>query len=130
MKQLIKNTTFTLALVTGLGLLFIGTRFLLAPSAAETGFGIHVPVEGNYSFHYIKGIRDLFTGLSITLLLLTKEYRALGVLLLAGAIVPTADLLIVHTQPGYQAVRLYPHLTAIVLAVVLGAYYFLSNNKK
>lgn len=128
--QRFSNTAFFLSLFTGLCLLFIGSRFLLHPLAGETGFGIHVPVNGQYAFHYIKGIRDLFTGLAITVLLLLKEHRALGWVLLLGSIVPLADFLVVLSQPVYNTTRLYPHLTALVLALVLGSYYIFFHRKK
>jgi hypothetical protein len=45
---------------------------MLAPATAQAGYGIHFNAHGDYSFHYIKGIRDVFSGLVICLLILTK----------------------------------------------------------
>ncbi|HVI45734.1 MAG TPA: DUF4267 domain-containing protein [Chitinophaga sp.] len=123
MKQAAKTTAFSLTIITGLLLVFIGVRFLLAPLTAEDAFGIHVPVSGDYSFHYIKGIRDLFSGAIIVVLLLMKEYRALGWLLLLAMMVPVTDMSLVVSHPGYEVAKVYPHATAVVLAVVLGIYY-------
>lgn len=52
--------SYAIAFLAGLGLIFLGTRFLLSPEIAETGYGIHFNEQGDYSFHYIKGIRIYF----------------------------------------------------------------------
>lgn len=125
-----KKTALYGTLFTGLILIFIGLRFLLDPLDAEIGFGIRVPVNGNFSFHYIKGIRDLFTGIAILGVLWTGERRALGVLLLAGTIVPIVDLCMVLQYPAHLATSLISHLVAIVLVFALGVYYLSSTAKK
>jgi hypothetical protein len=130
MKNIAKNIAFWVTLLTGLGLIFIGGRFLLSPAVAEAGFGIDVPTDGNYSFHYIKGIRDIFSGLIIVVLLMARQYRALGLLLLCAAIIPMADLMIVLSRPDYETSKLYPHGIAIVIAIVCGLYYSLLKNNK
>ncbi|QNL48063.1 DUF4267 domain-containing protein [Olivibacter sp. SDN3] len=129
MKKILKKTAFTLTLLTGLLLVFIGGRFLFHPEAAETAFGISVPVHGNFSFHYIKGIRDLCAGAALMGLLLTGERRGVGVLLLAITPVPVVDLSLVLRAPNHIATALYPHLIAIVLGAALGIYYIFSTNK-
>lgn len=123
MKNIGKSFAFWLTLLTGLGLIFIGAHFLIAPLSAEAGFGIHVDTRGDYSFHYIKGIRDLFSGLAITMLLLVKEFRALGILMTCGIVIPATDFIIVVIQPNYEVSKLYPHISAILILIALGIYY-------
>jgi len=123
MKTRTQKIAFYATLLTGLLLVFIGGRFLLDPLGAETGFGIHVPVNGNFSFHYIKGIRDLFSGVVILVFLWAREQRGLGLLLLTAAMIPTVDFFIVLNTPGHATASLYPHLTAVMMALVLGGYY-------
>lgn len=130
MKNISEKTAFYATLSMGVLLVFIGLRFLFSPLAAEADFGISVPVNGNFSFHYIKGIRDLFTGIAILGVLWTGERRAMGVLLLAGAIVPVMDCCLVWYNPAHITARLIPHLVAIVMALVLGGYYLASTVKK
>lgn len=124
-----KQLSYCLAMLTGLLLIYIGAYFLLGPNAAETGYGIHTATGGDHSFHYIKGIRDLFSGVVIVLLLLTREFRAAGFFLLAGSIVPIADFSIVMSQPNYQAAALYQHAIAVVLLLILGFYYIRTTAK-
>lgn len=130
MKQPGKNIFFYLSIATALLLVFIGGRFLLQPLAAEIGFGIHVPVGSDYSFHYIKGIRDLSFGLILLVLLLSKEYRAAGLLMLIATIIPAVDFSIVMSHPGFETDRLYAHAIAVVLCLVLGGYYVRNTTKK
>jgi hypothetical protein len=130
MKNQFRSTAFWLALLTGLALIFIGLRFIIAPEIAEAGFGIHVNENGDHSFHYIKGIRDFFTGLIIVVLLFSREYRALGWLSLCGSLIPTTDLWIVVSHPGYDPARIYPHLSAVIISIGLGIYYLVKTRKK
>ncbi|MEZ2443854.1 DUF4267 domain-containing protein [Chitinophaga sp. RCC_12] len=130
MKNTSEKIAFYATVSMGILLVFIGLRFLLSPLVAEAAFGIHVPVNGNFSFHYIKGIRDLFTGIAILGVLWTGERRALGVLLLAGAIIPVVDFSLVLQNPVYETGKLIPHVVAIVMALVLGGFYLSSTAQK
>ena len=112
--------SYVVAFIAGLGLIFIGTRFLLAPEIAEAGYGIHFNEEGNYSFHYIKGIRDIFSGLLICIFCLVNERRALGVTLLAGTIIPVTDMLIVLNKSYNSVLQTMPHIIAIIICSVIG----------
>lgn len=112
-----------LTFLSGAMLVFIGLRFFAIPQVAETAFGINTQTNGDFSFHYIKGGRDLVSGSMFIVLLLIKEYRALGLMLLIGAIIPSVDLWVVTSHPGYETARIYPHLSAIILCLVLGWYY-------
>src|SRR5258705_12385625 len=115
---MITKISYVVAFITGLGLIFLGTRFLLSPEVAEAGYGIHFNEQGDYSFHYIKGIRDLLSGLLICVFVLMYEKRALGLTLLAGTIVPVTDMLIVLNKSynGFQ--QAMPHIIAIIVCSV------------
>jgi Domain of unknown function (DUF4267) len=115
-----KSTTWWLSFISGLTLVFIGLRFFIVPEAAETAFGIDLNTQGDFSFHYIKAIRDTFCGILFIILLLLKEWRALGITLLLGTIIPAVDMSIVLSQPHYETARIFPHLTAVILCTGLG----------
>ncbi|SDH47564.1 DUF4267 domain-containing protein [Chitinophaga filiformis] len=128
MKKTSAVIAYVLTFITGALLVFIGARFLLSPNVAEQAFGIQT-VTNDFSFHYIKGIRDLAVGIAILAMLLTHTQRGLGILLLTASLVPVADFLIVLNAPGHLTSHLYPHLTAIVLGLVLGCYYLFTAPK-
>ena len=128
MKKTSAVIAYGLTFITGALLVFIGARFLLSPAVAEQAFGIQT-VTNDFSFHYIKGIRDLAVGIAILAMLLTHTQRGLGILLLTASIVPVADFLIALNAPGHLTSHLYPHLTAVVLGLVLGCYYLFTAPK-
>lgn len=107
-----------LTIVSGLTLVFIGCRFLLQPEGAEAGFGLHFNENGDYSFHYIKGIRDLFTGAVITLLAALNMRKALMIVLLSGIFIPVVDMTLVLQATHGNVMTAMPHIVAIVLTAV------------
>jgi len=111
---------YTVAFITGLGLIFLGTRFFLSAEIAEAGFGIHFNEQGDYSFHYIKGIRDVLSGLLLCVFVLMNERRALGITLLAGTMVPVTDMLIVLSKSYTGVQQAIPHIMAILICFVCG----------
>ena len=117
---MITRISYVVAFITGLGLIFLGCRFLLSPEIAEAGYGIHFSEQDDYSFHYVKGIRDIFSGLLICVFVLINERRALGMTLLVGTIVPVADMLIVLSKPYNGPTQAIPHISAIIICFVVG----------
>ena len=115
-----KNISIAIAFLTGLGLIFIGARFLTSPEVAEVGYGIHFNEQGDYSFHYIKGIRDLFTGLLICIFVLSKQTKALATTLLVGTIIPIMDMIIVLSKDYNCIVQAIPHISAIIVCFLFG----------
>ena len=130
MQKITQKTAFTLTLITGLTLIFIGIRFFAMPLVAEAAFGIHVPTGGDYSFQYIKGIRDLFCGVLLLLLLFTKQYRAIGLILLSSCMIPATDFGVVVAHPDFETSKLLPHVIAVLLGLGLGLYYTNITKKK
>lgn len=112
--------SYVVAFITGLGMIFLGTRFLLSPEIAVSGYGIHFNEQGDYSFHYIKGIRDILSGVLLCAFVLMNERRALGVTLLAGTMVPVTDMLIVLSKSYNGVLQAMPHIIAIIICSVFG----------
>lgn len=125
-----KNIIIAIAFLTGLGLIFIGARFLIAPEAAEISYGIHFNENGDYSFHYIKGIRDLLSGLLICVFVLSKQTKALGTFLLLGTMVPVVDMLIVLSKSYNSPAQAVPHVSAIVACFSLGLILLRKKKKQ
>jgi hypothetical protein len=114
------KTSYTIASLLGLGMIFLGLRFFISPEVATTGYGIHFNNQGDYSFHYIKGIRDIFSGLVICAFVMMNERRALGVTLLAGTMIPVTDMLIVLGKSYNSVLQALPHIIAIIICAVFG----------
>ncbi|MFD2937372.1 DUF4267 domain-containing protein [Spirosoma flavum] len=123
--QRILSPVRLISLLIGLGLLFIGARFLLAPEIGEAGFGLNFN-QPNYAFHYIKGIRDIFSGLIIVSLAWSHYRRPLFLTLLAGSVIPFADMLIVWRTPGSNLWAMLIHGGTVITLWIL--CYFLRQS--
>jgi hypothetical protein len=120
-----RTLTRGLSLLLGLGMVFIGIRFLVAPRAGAEGFGVFLPSNDvNYAFHYTKGIRDVFSGLLLSLFAGLGYDRPLAWVTLLGALIPCVDLAIVLAQPAASLALILPHLVAIVLLLGLTVSLF------
>jgi hypothetical protein len=120
-----RTLTRGLSLLLGLGMVFIGARFLLAPRAGAEGFGVFLPpADANYAFHYAKGIRDVFSGLLLAGFAGLGYDRPLAWVTLLGALIPSVDLSIVLTQPTASLALAMPHVLAIVLLLGLTVSLF------
>ena len=124
---MIRNIAIVFALLTGIGMIFLGARFLLSPEVAETSFGIRFNEQGDYSFHYMKGIRDIFSGVVLCLLLLTRQIKALGITLLVGTIIPVVDMLIVLSKDYNGIAPAMSHISAIIVCSVFGLVLLISK---
>jgi hypothetical protein len=98
-------------------ILFIGGRFLLAPRVALAGFG--VPEDRPRALTSIKGVRDITSGIVPLVVLAAAGHQAFGWALVAAAITPIGDAVIVTTNGGTRRQALSIHgATALVLIVV------------
>ena len=63
--MLLTDIGYGLSGLLGLGIIFIGTRFLLAPQVAAADFGIATGPGGGSTDPYlsVKGVRDIASGL-------------------------------------------------------------------
>ncbi|RZL16305.1 MAG: DUF4267 domain-containing protein [Hymenobacter sp.] len=120
-----RTLTRGLSLLLGLGMVFIGARFLLAPRAGAEGFGVFLPPAATqYAFHYAKGIRDIFSGLLLALFAGLGYDRPLAWVTLLGVLIPSVDLTIVLAQPTASLAFALPHVVAIGLLLVLTGSLF------
>ena len=106
------------ALLVGLiacaGIIVLGLRFLLQPRQATLDFG--VAADNLRALTEIKGARDITSGVVLLVVLASAGRATFGWALVAAAITPTADALIVLTNGGKLAKALSVHgLTAALL---------------
>lgn len=121
---------YIISILTAVGLLFIGLRFLISPVQAEFDFGIFTDTNDDYSFHYIKGVRDIFSGMLLLLLAVTKQKKALGIALLSATIVPLGDLLIVMDGNGGDWQHTIAHLIATGICIIIGPILLIQKPAK
>jgi hypothetical protein len=123
--------SYLMACLLGLGMIFLGIRFFFAPELATAGFGIRYDAGGDYSFHHIKGIRDIFSGILLCGFVLMNQKKAVGVTLLAGTIIPVNDMLVVLSKPYNGLMQAMPHIIAIGICAIFGLILLVnrSHNK-
>jgi Domain of unknown function (DUF4267) len=110
--------------VIGVGIILIGARFLLAPQAAAAAFG--VPAEpageqpaarGASPWLYVKGVRDIASGIFICILLANQAPRLLGVFMAAASLIPVGDAVIVLRNGGTRAAAFGIHGATAAVAL-------------
>ncbi|MGI4896807.1 MAG: DUF4267 domain-containing protein [Janthinobacterium lividum] len=103
-----------IALLACAAIVVIGARFLLTPRRATADFG--VGAEDVRALSAIKGVRDITSGVVLLVVWAVAGPGVLGWALVAAAVTPTADAVIVLTRGGKRATALGVHgLTAVVL---------------
>lgn len=100
-------------------ILFIGGRFLVAPAVATAGFG--VAEDRRRAFTSIKGVRDITSGIVPLVVLLVAGPHVFGWALVAAAITPIGDAVIVLTNGGtlQQALSVHGATTVVLIAAGL-----------
>jgi hypothetical protein len=116
---------YALSGLVGLGITAVGTRFLVSPEKAAAGYGISVgqEVSGADPYLSVKGVRDVASGLMTFVLMATREPRVLAGFLLAAAVIPVGDAVIVLRRGGRKSTAYGVHLptaaTMIATAAIL-----------
>jgi Domain of unknown function (DUF4267) len=109
------------AALVGLFSLFLSGRALLAPASAAVGFGVPAGPHAR-PYMAIKGGRDLGLGLVILVLAATARAHPLGWTILAAAVIPVTDGVVVLRSGGPRAVAYGIHwVTAAIMAGIAAA---------
>jgi hypothetical protein len=119
---MISSIGFYLSGVIAAGIIFIGGRFLLAPSTAAAAYGVPASTEP-HSRAYLsaKGIRDIASGLFVAMLMAHGSAHALGWFMLIATLIPIGDAMIVLREGGSRTIAFGVHgVTAVVMLVISG----------
>ena len=110
------------ALLVGLlaaaGIIGLGLRFVLQPRQATLDFGI--PADSLRGLTEIKGARDVTSGVVLLVVWASAGRTTLGWVMVAAAITPIADALIVLTNGGKRSTALGVHGLTAGLLVAAG----------
>ena len=107
-------TALLVGLIACVAVIVLGARFILQPHQATLDFGI--AADNLRGLTEIKGVRDITSGVVPLVAWASAGRTTLGWVLVAAAITPTADALIVLTNGGKPARALGIHgLTAAAL---------------
>jgi Domain of unknown function (DUF4267) len=120
---------YAVAGVVSLGIIWIGARYLMEPEAIAGTFGVPSPPRDADPFLRVKGIRDVTSGLVVLALLATRQPRMVGIGLLAEAVIPVGDAVIVLTSGGSPATAFGVH-GATAAVMVAGAATLLLPDRR
>ena len=107
-----------IALIACVAIIVLGARFLLTPRQATLDFG--VAADNISALTAIKGVRDIASGVVLVVVWVAAGQATLGWALIAAALTPTADAVIVLTNHGKPSTALGIHGITAVLLVAAG----------
>jgi hypothetical protein len=111
-------TALVIAVLACVGIIGLGARFVLAPRPAMLGFG--VAPDRLRAMTSAKGVRDVTSGLLLLVVWAAAGREALGWFMVAVALTPVADALIVLTNGGKLSTALGVHGFTAALLVAAG----------
>lgn len=115
---------YGLAVVLDLFIIVIGVRFLLAPKTAAAGYGVAAKPDGDAAYLAVKGVRDVVSGILGLALLIFVGAEAGAWFMLASALSPLGDMVIVLRHGGTKAVAFGIHLATAVVVLLSAALLF------
>jgi hypothetical protein len=114
--------------VIGVGIILIGARFLLSPRVAAAGYGVPIGqaaaqtgAGSPYPWLYVKGVRDIASGIFVLILLANRAPHLLGAFMLAASLIPVGDAVIVLRSGGTRAAAFGIHGATAALALTASA---------
>ena len=113
------QTGFVLSGLIAATILFLGSRFWIAPATASAAFGIAgtpPPSSGLTAWLSVKGTRDIASGLFVMLLMVHGSPRLLGEFLILASLIAFGDMATVLRSHGSRALAFGMHgLTGLAI---------------
>lgn len=123
-----KNTAlFWFTLAIPIGIIGIGINFIFNPVGASTGYGIPIHDPNSFPFMWIKGIRDIFSGLVILPFLLSGNRKVTAILFATAIFIPFSDGLVIINHSGF-ALPLLIHWGTALYMIVVAAFLLRKRN--
>lgn len=107
-----------IALLVALGIIAIGTQYIVTPTTATHSFGLPLPEKGaNIPWWLrLKGVRDIATGLTVLVFMAWGTPGGVGMILLVFAVIPIGDMLVILAAKGSTKLAFGMHgLTAMFM---------------
>lgn len=112
------SALFFFTLPIPLAIMGIGLNFILNPIGASAGYGIPMSSPQVFPYMWIKGIRDIFSGLVILFAISTRDRYIVASLFCISTLIAVGDGFVILAHLGW-ALPLITHWgTATYMAVV------------
>ena len=119
---------FWCTLVVPVAIIAIGINFILNPVGASAGFGIPIHDAAAFPFMWIKGIRDIFSGLVVLPFLLKADRRTTATLFAISIVVPLGDGLVILRHLGF-APPIYVHWGTALYMMIVAVFLLRKQNR-
>jgi hypothetical protein len=112
---------FWCTLVIPVAIIGIGINFILNPVGASTAYGIPIHDPAAFPFMWVKGIRDIFSGLVVLLFLWRGDRRTTAILFALAIVIPIGDGLVILSHLGF-APPIYIHWGTALYMMIVAAF--------
>jgi hypothetical protein len=112
----------TLAALIAAGIIVIGCFYLVSPERMSGSFGLKPPASDadTRAWLRLKGIRDVASGLVVLAMMVTADWRLVGIALLVEAVIPFGDMSISLGSGGRKATAFSVHGVTCAVMLVVG----------
>jgi hypothetical protein len=118
---------FWCTLLVPVAIIGVGINFIFNPVGASAAYGVPITDPSAFPFMWIKGIRDIFSGLVNLAFLLLGDRRSIAIVFGISIFIPFCDGLVILAHRGF-APPIYIHWgTALYMVLVTG---FLHGTKR
>jgi hypothetical protein len=111
-----------LAAFIAVGIVIIGCFYLASPERISGSFGLKPPASDSDTRAWLrlKGIRDVVAGLVVLAMMLSLDWRLVGIALLVEAVIPLGDMSIILGSGGSKARAFSIHGVTCAVMLVVG----------
>jgi hypothetical protein len=111
-----------LAALIALGIIVIGCFYFASPERISGSFGLKPPASDadTRAWLRLKGIRDVASGLVVLAMMLTADWRLVGIALLVEAVIPFGDMSIILGSGGSKSRAFSIHGVTCAVMLVVG----------
>jgi len=96
----------------------LGINFILNPVGASAGYGIPIHDPAAFPFLWVKGIRDIFSGLVVLTFLFRGDRRTVAILYSLAVFIAVGDGFVILAHLGFAPPIFIHWGTALYMAIV------------
>jgi len=109
---------FWCTLLIPVAIIAVGINFILNPVGASTAYGIPIHDPAAFPFMWVKGIRDIFSGLVVLTFLFRGDRSTTAILFALAIFIPVGDGFVILSHLGFAPPILIHWGTALYMMIV------------
>ena len=118
---------FWCTLVIPVAIIALGINFILNPVGASTAYGVPIHDPAAFPYMWVKGVRDIFSGLVVLAFLLWGDRRTTAILFTLAIFIPFCDGLIILRHLGF-APPIFIHWGTTLYMAIVAVFLFRTKN--